>query len=750
MGHQTRRRISALLIVRIIILLLTAQPYPAQAEHAQLDGKQFGPVLFLLSPTAEQADLLPNLSVTIHATLFDQPMNRYIASGDAAAEPLIAAAGVAVRVLDADTTGKVYYFIDASAENVRQLAAAYGSVVYGDPLQFLLAAPHASEADLIATLPASGVPIALLSADAIVLPRPTKVSIAEVVPPAADPAIQALLAQVSETRIRDLIADLSGVQAAVIGGSPVTIPTRYSFSGSIANAEAYVRQHYAGMGLATRTLPWTYGSYSGYNITADIPGLVHPERIWLVGGHLDSTSTAPYSSAPGADDNASGTAAALALAEIVYNQHFGDTIRFVHFTGEEQGMWGSKVYTHDLQLSGAQVMGYVNLDMIGWDGDGDRTVEVHSGTGAASIALANTFVSANERYGQGLRLELKQSTASRFSDHSSFWDYGYSSFLTIENFFDDAIARDRNPWYHTTGDQLSRVDLNYVARSARTALATMAELAGIITGPPPTETPTLTPSPSLTPSLTPRATDTRTPTATPAPGVCQQLIVNGGFEATTAWAMPTTAYPAAYSATRAFSGLRSLRAGVDTTPDRYSYSDGYQLVTIPASATTATLRAWWFPRSVEGSLVAAQAQTPPPTAIIQALVDGNLPQGVLAGDRQYLLILDSNGTILATLLWTRSDAQTWSPLTFDLTPYRGRTIQVRFGVYNDGNSQSTSLHLDDVSLDACPPNPASPTPTATSTPTPIGVPIRSEQRTPVVLRVWMPMIMSGVQQEVMP
>ncbi|MCU0503697.1 MAG: hypothetical protein MUC51_18410, partial [Anaerolineae bacterium] len=92
----------------------------------------------------------------------------------------------------------------------------------------------------------------------------------------------------------------------------------------------------------------------------------------------------------------------------------------------------------------------------------------------------------------------------------------------------------------------------------------------------------------------------------------------------------------------------------------------------------------------------------------------------------------------------------WSPLTFDLTPYRGRTIQVRFGVYNDGNGQSTSLYLDDVSLDACPPNPASPTPTPTQIATPISVPIRGSQRTPIVLKVWMPLIMSGVQQEVMP
>ncbi|MCU0503363.1 MAG: M20/M25/M40 family metallo-hydrolase, partial [Anaerolineae bacterium] len=546
MGHQTQRLTSSLLIISIILFLLAAQPYAAQAERAQLDGKQFGPVLFLLSPTAEQANLLPSLPVTIHATLFDQPVDRYIASGDAAAETQIITAGVDVRVLDSATSGKAYYFIDTSAANARQLAATYGTMVYGDPMQSLLAAPQASEAALVAELPAAGVPIALLSTDAIVFGRPAAASLAATVPPAVDPAVQALIDQVSETRIHDLIADLSGARTALIDGTSVTIPTRYSFAAGITNAEAYVRQHYAALGLTTRTLPWAYSSYSGRNITADITGIVHPERIWLVGGHLDSTSTDPYRTAPGADDNASGTATTLALAEILHDLHFADTIRFVHFTGEEQGMWGSKVYARDLQISGAQVMGYINLDMIGWDSDGDRTVELHSGTGSPSVALANAFVSANERYGQSLRLELKQSTASRFSDHSSFWDYGYASFLTLENFYDDAIVRDRNPWYHTTGDLLSRVDLNYVARSARTALATMTELAGIITGPLPTATATLTPSPTATWTTTPTATSTRTPTTAPAPGLCQQLIANGGFEATAAWVMPSTAYPAAY------------------------------------------------------------------------------------------------------------------------------------------------------------------------------------------------------------
>jgi hypothetical protein len=235
--------------------------------------------------------------------------------------------------------------------------------------------------------------------------------------------------------------------------------------------------------------------------------------------------------------------------------------------------------------------------------------------------------------------------------------------------------------------------------------------------------------------------------------------------------MPNTVYPANYTTARARTGSRSLRAGVDTAPDRYSYSDAYQLVAIPATAATVTLRAWWLPRSAEGNLAAANVEPLPepvegssastgsapahpelvegplghvegpaasassasgerlpPIALLQALADGTLPQGLLAGDRQYLLLLNTSGTILAVPLWTRSDAATWSSLTFDLTPYRGQTIQVRFGVYNDGNGQSTAFYLDDASVvDA----------TTAACPSPAGQARRD------AFRVWVPLVWSG-------
>ena len=226
-----------------------------------------------------------------------------------------------------------------------------------------------------------------------------------------------------------------------------------------------------------RYFPWTYGSYSGRNVVAEVRGASQPERVLLVGGHLDSNSQAPYSSAPGADDNATGTAVTLLMARLLRTYRPAVTVRFVHFTGEEQGQWGSKVYARSLRLNNEQVIGFINLDMIGWDGDDDRRAEIHTASGPKSNALGTAFLERNDRYGQGIIFERKTTTASRFSDHSPFWDNDYASFLVIENFFTDAVPRDRNPYYHNTGDLPPQVDFNYVARLGRVALATFVELA---------------------------------------------------------------------------------------------------------------------------------------------------------------------------------------------------------------------------------------------------------------------------------
>ncbi len=710
-------------LIGMVLVLTLAGSVPASARvAAQAPGASFGPQLYLLGPSPRQSEILPTLPATIHAAVFGEGPTLYIVSGGPDLLDQAAATDIPARLLDADTSGKVYYFVDAQAAGALDAAGRFAAIIYADEQQLLVALPGENEPALLEALPAQGIGLALLSPDAIsweefAAPAP---ALAEV-EPAVDSAVATLLPQVTAQAIAERIAELSGERPADIGGGMATLATRYTFAAGIRDAERYLYQRYVDMNLPVSYANWSYGNYSGRNVVAEIRGTIHPERIWLVGGHFDDTSETPYSRAPGADDNASGTAATLTIAGILRQHRFSDTIRFVHFSAEEQGHWGSQVYARSLTTAGAQVMGFINLDMIGWDGDGDRTVEIHSGTAANSASLAARFTGANQRYDQGLRLELKSTSASRFSDHSSFWDYGYPAFMTIENFFDDGIARDRNPWYHQTGDLLSRVDLDYVTRTARTALATLAEAA------------TMDPAPIATPTPTASATPTSTgeaPSPTPTAAACAELVANSGFETNTAWTFASTANPAGYSSVQAHTGVRSARLGVvpsgysaavepdaprpvapsgqernlmgELAPFGASYSTAYQTVAVPSSARTVTLSFWHRPGTQTTS-----------------------------GDFQRVLLLKPvTYSVIATVMKTLANKTAWQQTTFDLTPYRGQSIVLYFEVYNDDISSGarTWMYLDDVSVQAC--SGAAATPTSTSTMTPSPAPTKTPTPSP--------------------
>ena len=200
---------------------------------------------------------------------------------------------------------------------------------------------------------------------------------------------------------------------------------------------------------------------------------------------------------------------------------------------------------------------------------------------------------------------------------------------------------------------------------------------------------------------------------------CEDRVAAGGFEGGAEldnfWQRPTTPATAAYSTQYAHGGAQSLRTGIDGAPDVYSYSSGNQYVTIPAGAASAMLNFWWYPISAEGPLAAAGQ---PDLALLEQALAGDSPATAPAGgDRQYVLILDTGGQILKNLLWTRSNARAWQQASFDLSAYRGLTIRLAFGTYNDGNGSRTALYTDDVSITACWPAPPAPSPTPTATAT---------------------------------
>ncbi len=675
------------------LLLATLAPQTGFGQDGGVLEAPFGPQLFLLDAVDGQApqDLPP--TVVLHARVEDEAGVRYVASGSEDDLSQLSSARAAPQLLDADTSDDVYYWADGQADRAVELANQVGEILLQTDILLLVAVEDAREMELLETLPASGVSISLLApvplAEESAEPGGTNEMQAAATEP--NPAVAALLGQLTQVDLKALVEQLSGEQEVVVGGTPLFLNTRYTFSNRLSDAEQFVFEYYQRLGYDVRFENWTYGRYSGRNVVAEVRGTSNPERVLLVGGHLDNISQIPYSSAPGGDDNATGTAATLLLANVLRSYRPGITVRFVHFTGEEQGQWGSKVYARTLRLRGEQVVGYMDLDMIGWDGNGDRVVEIHTWTGPKSNALGTAYLERNERYGLGLTFERKTSSASWFSDHSAFWSNDIGAFLIIENFFTDTRPRDRNPNYHTTNDRSDQVDYDYVARIGRLTLAALAEMAEYALEGSSEPPPTPTPEPSPTP----------TPEPTPPPAGCEELLVNGDFEQSTSWQFGSTPFAAGYTSDQVVAGSRALRMGIPTAyANRRAHSSAFQRITIPADALA-------------------------PVTLNFAQRSGGLGDGT---DYREVLLLNTSYRYLAKL--ERSYAagnDTWETRTFDLTRYRGSTLVLYFNVYNDGSGTQVWNYVDRVTLGNCDvassgPDEPAPEPTAPPEATPVPSP----------------------------
>lgn len=175
---------------------------------------------------------------------------------------------------------------------------------------------------------------------------------------------------------------------------------------------------------------------------------------------------------------------------------------------------------------------------------------------------------------------------------------------------------------------------------------------------------------------------------------CADEITNGGFEHNSGWEIPSTDYPAAYTAAAAHTGDRSMRVGIMQPADNgASTSSAGQWVTIPADATDVTLDFWLYPTSKEyvPHLVLPARPLAP---IIEA--------ATLSDDAQYVRVLNANEQWARTLLWQRTNAHEWMFHEFDLLEFAGQTIKLEFVVYNDGWGVITGMYLDDVALEVCP------------------------------------------------
>ncbi len=281
------------------------------------------------------------------------------------------------------------------------------------------------------------------------------------------PLIQDMVDQVSgDTLIRD-IGRLAGRYPVTVGGNPVTFMTRSTPTAQCDLAEQYAFERFQAMGFTDVAYdPFSFSGTNARNVVATLPGVETPERIIIIGGHLDSTSPTASTLAPGANDNASGSAGVLAIAAILRQYSFRSTIRFIAFTGEEQGLYGSSHYATAAAARGDLIDGVVIFDMIGWKNALSR-IDIEGET--AWLPIMNVMDDACALY---TSLDTQIQLASSGSDHVPFQNEGFPAFLAIESEYPSY------PCYHRTCDTTGWNLPDFTAEVTRAGLATVAHLAG--------------------------------------------------------------------------------------------------------------------------------------------------------------------------------------------------------------------------------------------------------------------------------
>jgi hypothetical protein len=458
---------SALVTFNLILAVLLALS-AGTATAAPAPGGDALVRIWLAGPEADLPLLADGPLVPVAYELLPSPY--VLARADRAGLDWLAASGFDVQVLDAAADSAFYCLIDGPVPAEGKLAA--GRVLLADQQLSLVRLP-AEEARTGCGGMAWPLPQRIR-----LLPRPAPETPTTVTPL---PQVQDIIDQVDVSHMLAYVNDLSGETQAVVNGTPVWINSRYLYSTQqLQLAVDYMSERLERLGLAVTTQQWQVGLPP--NVIAEKPGLRPGQAgIYIICAHLDSITYAdPMNEAPGADDNASGSVAVLEAAELLAPYNFDATLRFVLFTGEEQGLLGSRAYAPT--VANQDIRGVLNMDMIAWDSAGGPDMDLHAkSTVPGSVALAGLFEDVVDAYGLDL-LPVTYSNGTGASDHQAFWEQSIAAFLVIENYYSDPpTGSDFNAYYHSINDRTIYFNQPYFGEMSKASLATFAHMASIRT-----------------------------------------------------------------------------------------------------------------------------------------------------------------------------------------------------------------------------------------------------------------------------
>jgi hypothetical protein len=251
---------------------------------------------------------------------------------------------------------------------------------------------------------------------------------------------------------------------------------RHSKSENIHKVSEWILNELKQFGSNVYYHEYIQDNYKLKNIIYDKEGVTN--KILLFCAHYDTIlMRAPDDielRAPGANDNASGVSVLFEISRIISRLNFEYSIRFVFFSGEEQGLWGSTHYAQYVKDRNEDLYAVVNLDMCaepGFLATNDSTnIDVDDGTTGS--------VSTNNEASQILGQKMEQNAIDYTNlnivnrwpiDNSDYMPFEARGYICIGAY--DGSAVDRNGHYHSDTDIPSNLDIDLLTSVTKMVLA---------------------------------------------------------------------------------------------------------------------------------------------------------------------------------------------------------------------------------------------------------------------------------------
>ncbi|MET3036524.1 M28 family peptidase [Chryseobacterium sp. NRRL B-14859] len=246
-------------------------------------------------------------------------------------------------------------------------------------------------------------------------------------------------------------------------------------TGSPANANAleWLKSKYASFGYSASQIvedPFTFGSISSKNLIITKTGTVYPNKYVIICGHFDSIN------GPGVNDNGSGTSIILEAARILKDVPTEYSIKFIHFSGEEQGLKGSSHYANTVAYQGnnrvLDIKLVFNLDQVGGVmGNNNNTIYCDEDQGG---------VSSNNAASAIITQELRNCTALYSplqTDIDPAEDSDYIPFEQKGEVITGFFERIRSTYPHKPTDTFANTDPVYIYNVGKATVGALQHFA---------------------------------------------------------------------------------------------------------------------------------------------------------------------------------------------------------------------------------------------------------------------------------